>query len=277
MSRHPFSIRHAAGCLAAAMALATSAALAGPPEAFRGPGGVTGLLHFPDRRTGPAAAVLIVHDALGLDRRSHRYIAQLNAAGLAVLEVELRASSNDGGAEPPPDDPEAAELVARTAAALLRDPRVDPLRLGALGFGLGARAVALAGTAEDGHAPFAAHVLLYPGCASLGDMLRASPHARPPRALILHGEDDPANTQADCDDLAATLGSTEQARRIAFPGATYAWDLPELEQAAFTAQPWPGREGRVAARSWPELADLTAARSAAFLRRALVARTASLP
>ena len=253
--------------LAVLAAAAPRASAAGPPsEAFHGPGGTAGLLHVAATGAPPWPAVLVVHDALGLDRRGRRYVEQLTAAGLLVLEVELRANPLDGLAEPLPGEAEAAGLVARVAAALARDPRVDAARIGALGFGLGARAVALAApTGENGRPRFGARLLLYPGCAGLAELLAASP-ARAPEAdaspvLILHGETDPANTPAACDGLAAALGSpTAPVRRVAYRDATYAWDLPAEAEGAGAAQPWPGREvARVPVRPWPELAELTAA------------------
>jgi dienelactone hydrolase len=263
-----------AACVGLVLLAAAPRAPAGPSEAFHGAGGVMGLLHVPPIGAPRWPAVLIVHDALGLDRRSDRYVAQLTAAGLLVLEVELRANPLEGEAEPLPGEAEAAGLVARVAAALARDPRVDPARIGALGFGVGARAVALPPPAGSGHAPFAARVLLYPGCGGLADLLRAAPAraprpaAPPPPVLLLHGEDDPANTPAACEGLAAALGPA--ARRASYRGATYAWDLPQGGGGPCTAQPWPGRAGsRVAARAWPELAELAAATAAAALERAL--------
>ena len=274
MTRRASRLRSAAvaACVGLAVLAAAPRAPAGPSEAFRGPGGVMGLLHVPPVGAPRWPAVLVVHDALGLDRRSDRYVARLTASGLLVLEVELRANPLEGEAEPLPGEAEAAGLVTHAAAALARDPRVDPARIGALGFGVGARAVALAPPAEDGRTPFAARVLLYPGCASLAELRRASPPGVPGAApwpvLLLHGEDDPADAPAACDGLAAILGPA--ARRVSYRGANYAWDLPQSGGSPCTAQPWPGRAGRrVAARSWPELAELTAAKAAAFLAHAL--------
>lgn len=273
MTRHPSSFRSAiAICIVLDFLVATSQARAGLPETFTGPSGMTGILHPPLVGTHPRAAVLIVHDALGLDQRSHRYIVQLNAAGLLVLEVELRANPLDGLAEPLPGETEAAELVAQAAAALGRDPRVDPMLIGAIGFGIGARAVALAPPTEDGRAAFAARLLLYPGCESLNKLVRASPHAAEiigSPVLILHGEDDPANTSAECDELGATLSSGAPTSRISYSGATYAWDLPQTTGSGYATQPWPGRHGWIPVQSWPELTELTAARAAAFLAYAL--------
>jgi len=278
MARHPSPLHSAiAACIALAILVAAPRALAGPSEAFHGPGGMTGLLHPPETGALPSPAVLIVHDALGLDQRSHRYIAQLNAAGLLVLEVELRANPPDGLAEPLPGEAETAGLLTHAITALARDPRVDPTRIGALGFGIGARAVALAPPAEDGRATIVARLLLYPGCASLRDLLRVSSHASRTAlspVLVLHGEDDPANAPAECDELSAALGSTASVRRISYRGATYGWDLPQTAGSAYAGQPWPGREGTISVQPWPELAELTATKAAAFFARTLHAAAA---
>jgi dienelactone hydrolase len=207
-----------------------------------------------------------------MDTRSHRTIAQLTAAGIAVLEIELRANPPDGFPEPLPGASEASRMVGRAASALAADPRFDPARIGAIGFGLGARAVALAPKFGPGGAAFAARVLLYPGCASLRDLLpKAHPAAGTAAApvLLVHGEGDAANPTAACEALAAALSATGSVRRIAYRGAGYAWDQPQVGGSELVAQPWPGGPGTVGARYWPELADLSAAQAAGFLFRAL--------
>jgi dienelactone hydrolase len=233
-------------------------------EAFHDPEGVTGLLHPPATGAPPSAAVLIVNDALGVDTRSQRYVAQLTGAGLTVLEVELRPNPPDGWAEPLPEEAEAANLVGRAAAALADDPRVNPARIGALGFGIGARALALAPRREDGRD--------YPGCGSLGELVRMSEGAAASvlsPVLLLHGEDDPANLPTECESLSAALGRTAPVRRISFREATYAWDLAQWAEGECSRQPWPGGQGTVPVQPWPELAELTAAQAAAFLANTL--------
>ena len=243
-----------------------------PSESFHGAEGIGGFLHRPGTADGPSAVVLIVHDSLGMDTRSHRYITQLTAAGVAALEIELGANPPDGFPEPLPDTAEATGLVARAATALAVDPRFDPARIGAIGFGLGARAVALTPGAGPGGVAFAARVLFYPGCASLRDLLprahlAAGTVAAP--VLVVHGEEDAANPPAACEALAAALSAAGPVRRIAYHGAGYAWDQPQVGGSELAAQPWPGGPGTIGARSWPELADLSAAQAAGFLFRAL--------
>jgi dienelactone hydrolase len=263
--------------LAASLVLAAIVAVAEPqgrPESFHGPDGMTGLLYLPATSATPAAAILIVHDTLGMDLRSQGYIAQLTGAGLVVLEVELSANPPDGMAPPLPSETEAASLVSRAAASLARDTRVDPARIGALGFGIGARAVLLTlpiGAARD---PFAARMLLYPGCGSLRDLVRATSQSVPPTRsplLLMHGGDDPANLAIDCEDLAARLAGSVAVERLRYRGATYAWDLPRSGGGDTTGQPWPRGHGTVHAIAWPELAELTAARAASFFSESLAA------
>lgn len=252
---------------------ATAGAHDRPSESFHGGDGITGFLH--SAADALSAVALLVHDSLGMDTRSHRYIAQLTAAGVAVLEIELRANPPDGFPEPLPDMAEATRTVARAATALAADPRFDPGRIGAIGFGFGARAVALAPDAGPGGVAFATRVLFYPGCASLRDLLpRAHLAARTAAApvLLVHGEEDAANPPAACEALVAALSAAGPVRRIAYHGAGYAWDQPQVGGSEFAAQPWPDGPGTIGARSWPELADMSAAQAAGFLFRALAGR-----
>lgn len=249
-----------------ALLLQVAGAVAEPqrrPETFHGQDGMTGLFYAAPGDAARTGAVLIVHDALGMDQRSHRYIAQITAAGLAVLEVELRANPPDGLVPPLPGEAEAAALALRAAARLARDPRIDPARVGALGFGIGGRAVLLAAQAGPGGDPFAARMVLYPGCGTLRDRLRAAARIGGP-VLLVAGESDPANDAAECEEVARDLQRSGDARLILYRGASYAWDLPQTGGGDTTGQPWPAGRGIVRSVAWPELAELTAAQAASF-------------
>ncbi|WP_137125280.1 dienelactone hydrolase family protein [Roseomonas sp. HF4] len=228
-----------------------------------GSGRAVGLLTTPPGATdgaAPHAAVLIVHDSLGQDGRSARYVEQLVGAGLAVLEIAAEPGEADAG------------LVVRAYAALARHPTIDPARIGLLAFGEGAR-VALAATLDED--PFAARVVLYPGCAAL---LRDLPGRAAPshgRLLLMHGLEDAANTEADCTALAARLPGAVPSRLRSLRDATYAWDFPSADPQAPWLHPAPGGEGRVRVQPWPALAEVTAAEAAAFL--AAMARPRGMP
>ena len=209
--------------------------------------GIVGTLTRPSVTAGDAGpAVVFVHDSLGSDRRGDAYATQLAAAGFHVLDLLSHPADSDA--------------AGRAAAALARDARVDPARIAALGFGAGGAAVAAAGH------PFAARVLLYPGCASLVP----APAAGTAPVMLLHGDGDPANPGTDCAHAASALqrgGSV--VKHVTYRGAGYAWDLPAYGAEGRSLVPRPGAEGRVAAVPWPALTAMAAAQVAGFLATTL--------
>ncbi len=222
-----------------------------PPVMLEEEGRAAGLLTLPPGM-GDASlpAVLIVPDLLGPDRRSDAYIEQLVGAGLAILEVPAEPEQLTG------DD------IRRAKAALARHPRIDAARIGLLAFGHGAFVAARAFAVQD---PFAARVLLYPGCGALLAALPADAPRPRGRLLLLHGTADEANREADCVGLAARIAGPEQPRHVAYRGAGYAWDFPQAEPLSPWRHPAPGLAGRVTVRGWPALTALSAAEVARFL------------
>lgn len=233
----------------------------------------------------PVPAVLILHDASGADGRAGSYAEQLLGADIAVLELREGDTAAAGAA----------------LAALAADPRINPARLGVLGFGAGARlALELPGTA--------ARALLYPGCGSLAGMRKmatavepapllhrvawmgdagirdfvgpaeyawnynvsggAPGFALPQRnaaMLLLHGTEDPANPAEACAFLCESLRATgAEVEHQEIPRAGYAWDFPQFGSTRDVMLPAPGAAGQVAARPWPAMAAQTAATVAGF-------------
>lgn len=233
----------------------------------------------------PVPAVLILHDASGADGRAGSYAEQLLGADIAVLELREGDTAAAGAA----------------LAALAADPRINPARLGILGFGAGARlALELPGTA--------ARALLDPGCGSLAGMRKmatavepapllhrvawmgdagirdfvgpaeyawnynvsggAPGFALPQRnaaMLLLHGTEDPANPAEACAFLCESLRATgAEVEHQEIPRAGYAWDYPQFGSTRDVMLPAPGAAGQVAARPWPAMAAQTAATVAGF-------------
>ncbi|MBS7813527.1 dienelactone hydrolase family protein [Roseococcus pinisoli] len=200
--------------------------------------GVLSLPHAPAEER--AAAVLVLPDTLGPDRRADPYVDALNAAGLMVLEVDLEAVA------------ETAQLSLTDAAALVlqeleRDPRVVEGRIALLGFGAGGRA-ALQVSGD------VARVALYPGCAGLGPLPEA------PR-LIVHGDADAANRPEDCQRLGGA--------RTEIPGAGYAWDRPPHGAEGPVLLPRPDGPGRLPATPHPDFWDLSVPLVTTWLTREL--------
>jgi dienelactone hydrolase len=241
---------------------------------YRDDQGVIGFYYLPTGSSTPLPAVVIVHDSLGIDARVRPYGEQIAAAGIAMLELDL---SDLTSGDTYPTAQWSAALI-RAAAALSNAPRIDPSRIAVLGFGLGARAAAMSvAAAGAGPDPFAARVLLYPGCRSLLAELRAAggdgpavPMAlvgsgrHPSPVLLLHGDRDPANAVAECEALAAEFAPSGTVRKLSYPGAGYAWDLVSVGDTPM-ALPWPGGPGRIETQAWPELTEMSAAQVAGYL------------
>jgi hypothetical protein len=197
----------------------------------------------------PAGLVLLLHDGtLGHDPRGAPYADQLLGAGLAVLEL-MR-----GGEDPAAIDQALPELTAQIGP--------DRLPVGAIGFGGGARTALRLGPAV------AARVLLYPGCAGLAEAAGTLPSGS---LLLLHGTADPANAEADCVVLAATLQRNAHVRRISYQDAGFAWDYPAYGPTHPVALPRPDGLGLVRALPWPELTEMSASQAAGFLAGAFLA------
>ena len=235
-------------------------------------------------------AVLIIHDAPGADGRAAPYVEQLLGADIAVLELHDASLASVGAA----------------LAALAADPRINPARIGVLGFGQGARlALKMPGASV--------RALLYPGCASLGGERKIAANTITTGArehliwrfdaqihsfigpaeyawnynisggapgfslghnastvLLLHGTEDPANPPDACASLTQTLqgqGVTVEHHEI--PGAGYAWDVPELVAGQSALLPAPGMPERLPIRPWPAMAAKTAAEVAGFFAQHL--------
>ncbi|MFO0465791.1 MAG: hypothetical protein ACK5ZB_00660 [bacterium] len=246
----------------------------------------SGIFDMPEATTQHRLpAVLIIHDAPGADGRAARYAEQLLGADIAVLELHDASLASVGAA----------------LAALAADPRINPARIGVLGFGQGARlALEMPGASV--------RALLYPGCASLAGARKIAANtiaiaAREPLTwrfdalirgfigpaeyawnynvsggapgftlgqsasamLLLHGTEDPANPPDACARLTQTLqGQGVAVEHHEIPGAGYAWDVPELGAGQSALLPAPGMPERLPIRPWPAMAAKTAAEVTGF-------------
>jgi hypothetical protein len=277
--RAPFLVgaRRLAGCVVAALAwaLATPAQPQAAPLSDTGApasaedspppgrlqlvsiGSAEGDIHFellvPVAGRPPYPVVLVLPDEIGAGRSSPYADALLNA-GIVVLE----RVADDEGAMPPA----LHRVVAAVEFLIAADPRLDPGRVGLLGFGAGGR-LAL------GLAPgrFAARALLYPGCSALA--LPVGDAAGGP-LLLLHGGRDAANPEGACTAAATRLSQGgREVRRIRYAEAGYAWDHPGYGLEQRILLPRPDQPGLVAALPWPALAAMSAAQVAGFLGTAL--------
>jgi dienelactone hydrolase len=235
-------------CWAAAVAQPSRAAPAGEetvvidsmtpsgPEAFLGgdasapPVAIHATLRLPDG-AGRVPAVVLLHSAGGVAAdRDLAWAELLREAGIATLVLDSFGPRGVTGFN---NQPPLFAGVADAFAALrrLRDhPRIDPGRVAVMGFSRGgaiALAAALRPVSERGSAGgpgFAAHVALYPGCAT---QYRAASVTAAPILLLLAGADEQA-APGPCRDHAAWLRARGAAIRVEeFAGAHHLFDGTE--------------------------------------------------
>ncbi len=196
---------------------------------------ITGTLALPE---GPARsalpAMVIAHGSGGvLESREHAWVQRLNRLGVATFVID---SFGPRGIAATGADQEKLSLAASVADALsaLRllatHPRIDPQRIGIMGFSRGGQ-VALYSVLEpfrraviDGDLRFATHVAFYASC-SIPYM--ASTTTGAPVLLLLGGADDltPSGHCLRYADWLRARGS--DVRMIVYDGAPHGFDVPQ--------------------------------------------------
>ena len=134
-------------------------------DAFEPGAAVSGDLRIPDSKLDRLPVVLILHSSPGFDGRGAFYAEALNEAGIATLEIDyLRGKGLP--ATPRHNLPHAYETLKYLAG----HPRIDPMRIGIMGFSWGGIISLLTSSDEltrqytGGTLRFAAHLGLYPIC-----------------------------------------------------------------------------------------------------------------
>jgi dienelactone hydrolase len=127
---------------------------------------VNGELRIPAASGAKLPAVVVIHGSGGLqDGVGTRYVEALNQAGIATLELDLfpRGGRPD---TPRPNFPHTYGSLIYLA----KHPRIDPARIGVMGFSWGGALSLISATEEltraytGGAYRFAAHLPVYPTC-----------------------------------------------------------------------------------------------------------------
>jgi dienelactone hydrolase len=206
-------------------------------DAFERGAAVSGELRLPASLHDRLPAVLILHSNPGFDGRGAFYADALNQAGIATLEIDyLRGKGFP--TTPRHNLPHAYE----TLKYLAEHARIDPTRIGIMGFSWGGIISVLTSSEEltqqytGGKLRFAAHLGLYPLCWRHRAILAGTSNLFKPAIYhrvtgrpvhILAGEmddydDDPQACQKFVSELPARVR-----RHISvtiYPGATFGWD-----------------------------------------------------
>ncbi|WP_052382483.1 dienelactone hydrolase family protein [Comamonas granuli] len=182
-------------------------------------------------------AVVVIHSAGGFEDPTRQpYVQALNQAGIATLELNLFARGNR---------PKTSRMnlphTFGALAYLAQHPRIDPARIGILGFSHGGMLALFAASKElnqaytGGQQQFAAHLALYPVCwAHLASI--EGRNAVYPRTVygaltgapvhILAAENDAYDAPDTCQKFIAALPPESQDRvgLTMYAQATHGWD-----------------------------------------------------
>lgn len=198
---------------------------------------VKGELTLPARHGEKLPAVVVIHSAGGFEDMTRApYVAALNKAGIATLELNLFAR---GGR------PKTSQMnLPHTYGALLylaNRPEIDPTRIGITGFSHGGLLSMFSASEEltqrytGGKYKFAAHVPLYPVCwAHLASIEGKNPVYQQGTyqkltgapVHILAGDKDLYDDPDTCQKFIAALPENvrQHVGLTVYPDATHGWD-----------------------------------------------------
>ena len=242
---------------------------------------VTGDLRLPESSRERLPAVLILHGSAGIDGRGASYARVLHDAGIATLEIDMFQ-----GRGRPATTRLNLPHVYGSLAFLARHPRIDPARIGVMGFSWGG-ILALVTTSESisqenaiERTRFAAHLGVYPVCWSHRAILAGRAYAYAPQTYarvtgrpvhLLAGDRDDYDEPEDCrrflDELPATV--LPHFALTVYPGATHGWD-GVAGGAYHDVGARAGRGGIVDVVDDPDIASRSRAFAVEFFRRHLL-------
>jgi len=251
-------------------------------DAFEIGAAVSGELRIPDAQARRLPAVLILDSSPGADGRGVFYAEALNRAGIATFEIDM-FQGRGIPASPRHNLPHAFESLQYLAG----NPRIDPARIGIMGFSWGGMLSILSSSNELNqqyarHRPgFAAHLGLYPLCwrlrALLGgsdELLKPSVYQRAtgkPVHILAGGRDGydgPHGCRAFLDELPDPVRA--QFSLTVYPEATFGWDS-RFDSASYARAANQGKGGIVTVTADPAVATRSRDFAVDYFRKHLAA------
>jgi dienelactone hydrolase len=209
-----------------------------------------GFIAWDSAHVGKRPGVLVVHEWWGLNDHARNAARRLAAAGYVGFALDMYGS---GKVTAHPDSAQAfmnealkdqAALAARFAAAreeLLKDPHVDPERIGAIGYCFGGAVVlaqARSGTDLDAVVTF--HGALVPGQVDSGKVKA--------RVLVLTGADDPMVPPTAVENFRKEMTAAgARFEIVTYPGARHSFTNPHADSVGMPALAYNADADR---RSW---------------------------
>lgn len=250
--------------------------------AFERHAAVAGELRVPDSARDRLPAVVIVNSSPGFDGRGAFYAEALNQAGIATLEIDMFQ-----GRGLPLSPVQNMPHVYQSLHYLARHPRIDPTRVGIMGFSWGAQVSLLTSSADltrrfsDRNLRFAAHLPVYPQCWVIltarngrDTLLKKAPlkEVTGSPVHILAGDKDDYDDPDGCLKLVASMPAN--ARRhfavTVYKGATFAWDS-RFDSATYESGANKGKGGVVKVIANAEIARESQAFAVSYFKKYLAA------
>ena len=181
-----------------------------------------GELELPEKMTGKVPAMIIAHGSAGIDDRENDWADFFRANGIASFVIDYfgpRGIDKYSSRQPSPttDVTEALKILST-------HPKIDPDRIGVIGFSRGAhlavKSAELDASWGGGHV-LAAHVGLYPTCQRISVTEGGSEAP----VLVLVGTEDSYTKPEYCDRFAKNAKDAgRDVKVIVYEGAYHAWD-----------------------------------------------------
>lgn len=250
--------------------------------AFERGAAVAAEIRIPDSVGDRLPAVVIVNSSPGFDGRGAFYAEALNRAGIATLEIDM-FQGRGLPLSPVHNMPHAYQSLQYLA----RHPRVDPARIGIMGFSWGALIALLTTSGElsrqysDGNLRFAAHLALYPQCWIIRTARHGKDRFLQPTIFkqvtgspvhILAGDKDNYDDPDGCSTLVDSLPAHARGgfSVTVYKGATFAWDS-RFSYASYEAGANKGKGGIVNVIANPEIAHDSQAFAVSYFKKYLAA------
>ncbi|MSO70620.1 MAG: hypothetical protein EXQ88_01150 [Alphaproteobacteria bacterium] len=241
-------------------------------------------LRVPSGRGERVPAVVVVHSSGGVEDSNRGYIAALNAAGIATLEVDYFtprgvATLTRPGTTPKPSWGQTIPDSLSALSFLSRQPAIDPTRIGIMGFSYGGAQALLTASLRAGwlaQSPirFAAHAALYPGCSAFAPGGPAASFLAGPLdgspVLVLAGTADDFDEPDSCEKFIVSLAAADRPRfsLTMYPNATHGWDKPSAPRTTRDPDAHLGKGGSVTITANSAVTEQSIATTVAFFRRA---------